>query len=106
VAPPSPDPDQAEAIGLPRPPGIMAEAENSWAASGTDHNDKVTGNYGIRKSLIRSNFLSLMQRKRFGYSPGLEALPALLQEIASLKYHLTPSCHEVRRDQGDEDLVP
>jgi hypothetical protein len=34
-----------------------------------------------------------MQRKRFCYSPGLEALPLLQQEIASFKYHLTPSGH-------------
>jgi len=34
-----------------------------------------------------------MQRKRFDCSPGLEALPLLHQEIASFKYHLTPSGH-------------
>jgi len=34
-----------------------------------------------------------MQRKRFDYSPGLEALPLLQQEIASFKYRLTPSGH-------------
>ena len=34
-----------------------------------------------------------MQRKRFDYSPGLEALPLLNQEIASFKYHLTSSGH-------------
>lgn len=55
--------------------------------------DKVTCNYNISKSLIISNFLSLMQRKRFDYSPGLEALPLLPQEISSFKYHLTPSGH-------------
>ena len=55
--------------------------------------DKVTFNYNISKSLIISNFLSLMQRKRFDYSPGLEALPLLQQEIGSFKYHLTASGH-------------
>ena len=34
-----------------------------------------------------------MQRKRFDYSPGLEALPLLQQEIASFKYRLTASGH-------------
>jgi len=34
-----------------------------------------------------------MQRKRFDFSPGLEALPLLQQEIASFKYHLTASGH-------------
>jgi hypothetical protein len=34
-----------------------------------------------------------MQRKRFCYSPGLEALQLLQQEITSFKYHLTPSGH-------------
>jgi len=50
--------------------------------------DEVTGSCSIRKSLIISNFLSLMQRllgshaaQRFDYSPGLEALPLLRQEI-------------------------
>ncbi len=70
----------------------MVEAGNSWAAFGTDQSDRVTSDYEISKSLIISNFLSLMQRKRFDYSPGLEALPLLQQkEIASFKYHLTPS---------------
>ena len=53
----------------------------------------MTFNYNISKSLIISNFLSLMQRKRFDYSPGLEALPLLNQEISSFKYRLTPSGH-------------
>jgi len=70
----------------------MAGAENSWAASATDHSDRVTGNCSISKSLI-SNLLGLMQRKRFDYSPGLEALPLLQQEIGSFKYHLTVSGH-------------
>jgi hypothetical protein len=55
--------------------------------------DQVTCNYNISKSLIISNFLSLMQRKRFDYSPGLQALPLLQQEISSFKYHLTSSGH-------------
>ncbi len=71
----------------------MVEAGNSWAAFGTDQSDRVTSDYEISKSLIISNFLSLMQRKRFDYSPGLEALPLLQQEISSLKYHLTASGH-------------
>ena len=71
----------------------MVEAGNSWAAFGTDQSDRVTSDYEISKSLIISNFLSLMQRKRFDYSPGLEALPLLQQEISSLKYRLTPSGH-------------
>jgi len=36
-----------------------------------------TGNYSISKSLTISNFPSMMQRKRFDYSLGLEALPLL-----------------------------
>ena len=55
--------------------------------------DVVTHNYNISKSLIISNFLSLMQNHRFDYAPGLEALPILEQEIANFKYHLTPSGH-------------
>ena len=85
----------------------MAEAGNSWAASGTDHSDKVIGNFSLRKSLIILNLLGLMQRKRFDYSPGLEALPLLQQEISSFKYHLTASGHtgfdaEVR---AHDDLI-
>jgi hypothetical protein len=38
-----------------------------------------------------SNFLSLMQHKRFDYAPYLQALYLLEQEISSFKYHLTPS---------------
>ena len=53
--------------------------------------DTTTWNYNISKSLIISNFLSLMQHKRFDYAPDLEALPLLEKEIASFKYHLTPS---------------
>lgn len=55
--------------------------------------DPVTQNYNISKGLIISNFLSLMQNKRFDYAPDLEALPLLEKEIASFKYHLTPSGH-------------
>ena len=55
--------------------------------------DVKSHNYNISKSLIISNFLSLMQHKRFDYAPDLEALPLLEKEIASFKYHLTPSGH-------------
>lgn len=55
--------------------------------------DPNTLNYNISKTLIISNFLSLMQHKRFDYAPDLQALPLLEQEIASFKYHLTPSGH-------------
>lgn len=55
--------------------------------------DPVTHNYNISKTLIISNFLSLMQHKRFDYAPDLEALPLLEKEISSFKYHLTPSGH-------------
>lgn len=50
-----------------------------------------TGNYNISKGLIISNFLSLMQHRRFDYAPDLQALHLLEQEITSFKYHLTPS---------------
>ncbi|MCX6677398.1 MAG: hypothetical protein NTU95_05575 [Methanothrix sp.] len=53
--------------------------------------DPVTHNYNISKTLIISNLLSLMQRRRFDYSPGLEALSLLEQEIAAFKRHTTPS---------------
>jgi hypothetical protein len=52
--------------------------------------DPDTKNYNISKMLMISNFLSLMQHKRFDYAPDLQALPLLEQEIASFKYHLTP----------------
>ena len=55
--------------------------------------DPTTGNYNISKTLIISNFLSLMQHKRFDYASDLEALPLLEKEISSFKYHLTPSGH-------------
>jgi len=55
--------------------------------------DPKTHNYNISKTLIISNFLSLMQHKRFDYAPDLQALPLLEKEIASFKYHLTPSGH-------------
>jgi hypothetical protein len=53
--------------------------------------DEVTGNYNISKTLIISNFLSLMQHRRFDYASDLEALPLLEQEIASFKRHTTSS---------------
>lgn len=63
-----------------------------------------TGNYNISKSLIISNFLSLMQHTRFDYAPDLEALPLLEQEIASFKYHLTASGHTgFDAEQGAHD---
>ncbi len=52
--------------------------------------DPVTKNYNISKTLIISNFLSLMQHRRFDYAPDLHALPLLEQEIAAFKQHLTP----------------
>jgi len=66
--------------------------------------DTVTHNYNISKGLIISNFLSLMQHKRFDYAPDLEALPLLEKEIASFKYHLTPSGHTgFDAEQGAHD---
>jgi hypothetical protein len=53
--------------------------------------DPLTGNYNISKSLIVSNLLSLMQRKRFTYAGDLEALPLLELEISAFKSHATPS---------------
>jgi hypothetical protein len=53
--------------------------------------DPKTLNYNISKSIIISNFLSLMQHKRFDYAPTLQALPLLEQEISGFNYHLTPS---------------
>jgi len=53
--------------------------------------DPVTRNYNISKTLIVSNFLSLMQHRHFDYAPDLQTLPLLEQEIASFKQHLTPS---------------
>ena len=50
-------------------------------------------NYNISKTLIISNFLSLMQHRRFDFAPDLEALPLLEKEIGSFKYHLTSSGH-------------
>lgn len=66
--------------------------------------DTTTWNYNISKSLIIGNFLSLMQHKRFDYAPDLEALPLLEKEIASFKYHLTPSGHtSFDAEQGAHD---
>ncbi len=53
--------------------------------------DPATGNYNISKSLIIGNFLSLMQHRRFDYTPDLQALPLLEEEIASFKRHRRPS---------------
>ena len=55
--------------------------------------DPKTGNFNISKTLIHSNFLSLMQHKRFDYAPDLQAIELLEEEIANFKYHLTPSGH-------------
>jgi hypothetical protein len=55
--------------------------------------DVKTSNYNISKTLIISNFISLMQHRRFDYAPGLHALPLLEQEIASFKQHTTPGGH-------------
>jgi hypothetical protein len=55
--------------------------------------DTVSHNYNISKTLIVSNLLSLMQHRRFDYSPDLQALSLLEREISSFKYHLTPSGH-------------
>jgi len=66
--------------------------------------DPVTHNFNISKSLIISNFLSLMQHRRFDYAPDLEALPLLEKEIASFKYHLTASGHTgFDAEQGAHD---
>lgn len=66
--------------------------------------DPVTHNYNISKSIIISNFLSLMQHRRFDYAPDLETLPLLEKEIASFKYHLTPSGHTgFDAEQGAHD---
>jgi hypothetical protein len=66
--------------------------------------DPVTHNYNISKSIIISNFLSLMQHRRFDYAPDLETLPLLEKEIAGFKYHLTPSGHTgFDAEQGAHD---
>ncbi len=66
--------------------------------------DTTTHNYNISKSIIISNFLSLMQHRRFDYAPDLEALPLLEKEIASFKYHLTASGHTgFDAEQGAHD---
>ena len=66
--------------------------------------DPATHNYNISKSIIISNFLSLMQHRRFDYAPDLETLPLLEKEIASFKYHLTPSGHTgFDAEQGAHD---
>lgn len=55
--------------------------------------DPKTHNYNISKSKIISNFISLMQHRRFDYAPDLEHLPTLMKEIENFKYHLTASGH-------------
>lgn len=55
--------------------------------------DTTTHNFNISKGIIISNYLSLMQNRRFDYAPGLEALPLLDQEIQNFKYHFTASGH-------------
>jgi len=66
--------------------------------------DAVTGNYNISKTLIISNFLSLMQHRRFDYAPDLQALPLLEQEISSFKRHTSSSGHMgFDAEQGSHD---
>lgn len=66
--------------------------------------DTVTHNYNISKSIIIGNFLSLMQHRRFDYAPDLQALPLLMKEIESFKYHLTASGHTgFDAEQGAHD---
>lgn len=55
--------------------------------------DVDTHNYNISKTLIISNFLSLMQHRRFDYAPGLQALPLLEAEISAFKQHATTAGH-------------
>ena len=55
--------------------------------------DPNTKNYNISKTKIISNFLSLMQHRRFDYASNLQALPLLEEEIQNFQYHATPSGH-------------
>jgi hypothetical protein len=55
--------------------------------------DTTTHNYNVSKTLIISNFLSLMQHKRFDYAADLAALPLLEEEIQYFQYHATASGH-------------
>lgn len=77
----------------PEPPKVTPKEIYPVVFTGGEaaRHDEVTGNYNISKTLIISNFLSLMQHRRFDYSPGLEALPLLEQEIASFKRHTNAS---------------
>jgi len=74
---------------------VFQDARKLWPVVFTGgeaaRHDPVTKNYNISKSLMISNFLSLMQHRRFDYAPDLQALPLLEQEIAAFKQHLTPS---------------
>ena len=55
--------------------------------------DTNTKNYNVSKTKIISNFLSLMQHRRFDYASSLQALPLLEEEIQAFQYHATPSGH-------------
>jgi hypothetical protein len=66
--------------------------------------DPKTQNYNISKSLMYSNFLSLMQHKRFDYASDLQALPLLEDEIINFKYHMSASGHaSMDAAQGKHD---
>jgi len=55
--------------------------------------DVATHNYNISKTKIISNFLSLMQHRRFDYAADLQALHLLEEEISNFQYHQTASGH-------------
>jgi len=55
--------------------------------------DVNTKNFNVSKTKIISNFLSLMQHRRFDYASNLQALPLLEEEIKDFQYHATPSGH-------------
>ena len=55
--------------------------------------DVNTKNFNVSKTKIISNFLSLMQHRRFDYAANLRALPLLEEEIQNFQYHATPSGH-------------
>ena len=55
--------------------------------------DAITKNFNVSKTKIISNFLSLMQHRRFDYASNLQALPLLEEEIKDFQYHATPSGH-------------
>jgi len=75
--------------------GSRGKRHNAVVLTGGEaaRRDAVTGNYNISKTLIISNFLSLMQHRRFDYAPDLQALPLLEQEISSFKRHTSSSGH-------------